>query len=145
MVNSPIDLYTLAEQAGIDVIWFPLQDDCSLALHLLGRYAIAIDPWKMDTVAMETVSLAHELGHCQTGSFYNEHSPFDIRQRHENRADRWAIRRLIPQDAFYLAVSSGCQTAADLADYFGVTEPFARKAICLYTKGNLAASCYSIS
>ena len=145
MVNSPIDLYTLAEQAGIDVIWFPLQDDCSLALHLLGRYAIAIDPWKMDTVSKETVSLAHELGHCQTGSFYNEHSPFDIRQRHENRADRWAIQKLIPKDALDRAVATGYQTAAELADYFGVTESFLRKAICLYTHGNLADSWYAIA
>ena len=38
------------------------------------------------------MKLAHELGHCCTGSFYNQWATADCRRRHENVADKWAIQ-----------------------------------------------------
>ena len=66
----------------------------------------------------------------------------DSRQRHENRADKWAIRRLIPAKGLDIAVAEGHTELWDLADYFGVTEELMRKAVCLYTHGNLATELY---
>lgn len=86
----------------------------------------------MGTVADETVKLAHELGHCETGSFYSRTAALDLRQKHENRADRWAIKKLVPKDELEEAVSRGCCEAWELAEHFGVTEPFIRKAVEYY-------------
>ena len=50
--------------------WVPLEQATSLSIPLPdGSYAIAVNPWKLDTLEQETVCLAHELGHCKTGGF----------------------------------------------------------------------------
>lgn len=75
MAADLLELYDEAEEAGIDVAWFPLCEDRSMALQLNdGSCAIAIDPWKMYTLADETSCLGHELGHCKSGSFYNPYA-----------------------------------------------------------------------
>lgn len=38
---------------------------------------------------------------------------------------------------------TGCDTIPALADRFGVTEAFMRKAVCWYAHGNLAVEMYS--
>lgn len=143
MTNNPLDLYAYAENRNIDVDWIPMRRATSLSVPLGDGYAIALDPWKLGTLAQETVCLAHELGHCETGSFYNRYAALDVRQQHENRADKWAIRRLVPAEELDAAMADGCDTIPALADRFGVTEPFMKKAVCWYAHGNLAVEMYS--
>lgn len=143
MVTDPCELYKDADAAGITVAWFPLAVDQSLAIELAdGSFAIGIDPRKADTIAKENVCIGHELGHCSTGSFYNPYAKMDVRKKHENRADKWAIRRLIPVAELDCAVADGYETIPELADYFNVTEAFMRKAVCWYVHGNLASELY---
>lgn len=143
-MTTLLDLYEYAENQGIDVDWVPLEQATSLSIPLPdGSYAIAVNPWKLDTLEQETVCLAHELGHCETGSFYNRLAKLDVRQRHENRADKWAIQHLIPVEELDEAVTEGCDTIPALADRFGVTEPFMAKAVCWYAHGNLAVEMYA--
>lgn len=144
MANNPFQLYKEADESGIDVIWMPLHSDQSMAIQFDdGECAIGIDPWKMDTLAQETVSMAHELGHCATGSFYSRYSPFDVRQKHENRADKWAIKKLIPEDELNATVANGRTEAWELAEEFCVTEDFMKKAMHWYKHGNLAVELYA--
>ena len=86
----------------------------------------------------EKVKLAHELGHCETGSFYNRWAMLDVRQKHENRADKWAIRKLVPESDLDRALRDGHTELWDLAEQFGVTEDFMQKAVWYYRHGNLA-------
>lgn len=137
------DLYSLAEQQNIEVIETSLPENGSLSLmDDSGKCYIGIDESVMDGGALEIVHMAHELGHCLTGSFYNRYTRFDIRQRHENRADKWAIRKIISVEALDTAIASGYTEIWQLAEYFRVTEQFLRKAICLHVHGNLAAEIY---
>lgn len=138
-----LELYEYAEVNQIDVDWIPMARAASLSVPLGdGECAIAIDPWKMESVELESVCLAHELGHCKTGSFYNRYAARDVRQKHENRADKWAIEKLIPKDELERAIASGLTEPWDLAERFGVTIPFMQKAICWYTYRNLATELY---
>lgn len=143
MTNHPLDLYAYAERRIIDVDWIPMRRATSLSVPLGDRYAIALDPWKLGSLAQETVCLAHELGHCETGSFYNQYAALDVRQRHENRADKWAIQHLIPVEELDEAVAEGCEDIPALSEHFCVTEDLMRKAVCWYTHGNLAAEMYA--
>ncbi|ERK63044.1 MULTISPECIES: ImmA/IrrE family metallo-endopeptidase [unclassified Oscillibacter] len=143
MTNHPLDLYAYAERRNIDVDWIPMRRATSLSVPLGDRYAIALDPWKLGSLAQETVCLAHELGHCETGSFYNQYAALDVRQRHENRADKWAIQHLIPVEDLDEAVVEGCEDIPALSEHFCVTEDLMRKAVCWYTHGNLAAEMYA--
>ena len=143
-MTTLLDLYEYAEDQGIDVDWVPLEQATSLSIPLpVGSYAIAVNPWKLDTLEQETVCLAHELGHCKTGSFYNRHAALDIRQKHENRADKWAIQHLIPVEDLDEAVVEGCEDIPALSEHFCVTEDLMRKAVCWYTHGNLAVEMYA--
>ena len=137
------ELYTLAKQQNIEVIETSLPENGSLSLmDERGMCYIGIDKSVMDGDALERVHMGHELGHCLTGSFYNRYSPYDLRQRHEVRADKWAILHLVDEDALDEAVVCGCCEIWNLAEHFGVTEQFMKKAVCYYVHGNTAAELY---
>ena len=137
------NLYDFAKQQNIEVIPFPLPENGSMSVMSdSGACAIGMDESVRDGGIQERVHLSHELGHCITGSFYNIHAAIDCRQRHENRADKWAVQTLIPVDDLDEAVAEGCTEVWELADRFGVTEEFVRKAVCWYVHGNMAAELY---
>jgi len=138
-----IALYDFARQQNIEVIPFPMTKNGSMSIQMdSGACVIGMDDSVRDGACRERVHLGHELGHCVTGSFYNIHAAVDHRRRHENRADKWAIRQLIPVDDLDDAIAQGCTELWDLADRFGVTEDFLKKAVCYYVHGNLATELY---
>ena len=131
-------LYQYADDRNIDVDWFLLSRAESLSAELPdGRCVIAIDPTKLRTQAEHRVKLAHEIGHCERGAFYNPSSPWDVRQRHENAANKWAIQKLIQKRELDDAVKDGCVEVWELAERFGVTEEFMRMAVCWYRYGSM--------
>lgn len=136
-------LYHIADQENIVVDRFALYRREALSImDEEGNCFVAIDPDKIRSETDERSKLAHELGHCVTGAFYNQYSNFDCRQKHENRADKWAVLQLIPVDELDAAIAEGCTEIWELAERFGVTEEFARKAVCYYVYGNLATEQY---
>ena len=92
---------------------------------------IALD-WDL-TETEETVCLAHEMGHCMTGSFYSLSAPDLERVRAERRADKWAIKKLVPVRELERALKQGYQLY-EIAERMGVTEEFLRKAVRYYAK-----------
>lgn len=127
------ELYDEAAEQGVEVFWFSLDRAESLSFcDEDGKCYIAMDPWYMRTATEELLKLGHELGHCATGSFYNEYAALDIRQKHENRANKWAIKKIIPEDDLLEAVAQGYREPWELAEYFNVPEPYIRKAMELY-------------
>ena len=136
-------LYDLARQQNIEVLTHPLPQTGSLSVMLEGgRCFVGLDRSVCDGATQERVHLSHELGHCVTGSFYNIYAAVECRQRHENRADKWAISTLIPVEDLDEAVAQGCTEIWELAERFQVTEEFMRKTVCYYVHGNLAAELY---
>ena len=136
-------LYDLAKEQNIPVLTYPMAHHGSMSVQLRdGSCAIGMDDRVADGGAQERVHLGHELGHCVTGSFYNIHAAVDSRRRQENRADKWAVTQLIPLDDLDDAIAQGCTELWELAERFGVTEEFVKKAVCWYVHGNLATELY---
>ena len=128
-----LELYQLADAEHIAVYSFDLPQTHSLSLmNNDGSCAVAIDPFGLNSTKDEKIRLAHELGHCVTGSFYNRYSDFDIRAKSEYKADKWAIKKLIPKDELQAAFEQGYTEPWDLAEYFNVTEEFIIKAVNYY-------------
>ncbi len=127
------ELYRFAEKKGIEVYCaeLPLTVSASV-MSMSGNCYIGIDPFQIETEAEERVHLAHEIGHCERGAFYNPYSELDIRARHELRADRWAIKNLVPFADFTEALTNGITELWELAEYFTVTEEFIIKAVEYY-------------
>ena len=126
------DLYEYADEHDIPIIPFEMPESECMSVMVDGDCYIGIDPTKLDSTADETVKLAHDLGHCETGSFYYGYSPLQLRCQCEHKADVWAIKKLIPKDELIEAFKSGIVEKWDLAEYFNVTEDFVLKAVEYY-------------
>lgn len=124
------DLYGIAEKSGHVVVCERLNESPSLSLQTNKRCYIAIDA-RMDPVH-EREALAHELGHCEYGGFYNRHSKYDIRAKAERRADKWAFTRLVPYGQLVKAVRDGLTENWELAEHFGVSCEFMARATAYY-------------
>ncbi len=132
-MTSLDSLYELAEDEGIEIYAFDLPLTGSVStMESDGTCYIGIDPFSIDTRSAEAVCLAHELGHCITGSFYNVYAVCDLRAKHERRADKWAIKKLVPRDKLKNAINSGFSEVWELSEYFDLPEPFIRKAVAFY-------------
>lgn len=129
MCVTLLDLYNRADAQGIEVDDVPMRSLTSVSFP---QGWIALDTAKMQTTAEHKSILAHELGHVETGSFYNIYSPFDLRAKQERRADKAAIRMLIPFKRLLSAMRSGCWEVWQLAEHFDVTEELINKALTLY-------------
>lgn len=129
------ELYDRAQQQGIEIDNFPMREIISVSFP---ENWIAIDTKKVKTKAEEKAILAHEIGHCETGSFYNIYSPLDIREKHEYRADKRAIQILIPHDDLKSAVRCGITEIWELAEYFDVPYEFMQKAAEYWQRVELA-------
>ena len=137
------NLYDFAKQQNIEVLSYPMPENGSMSVMLEdGRCFVGVDDSVRDGGVQERVHLSHELGHCATGSFYNIYAAIDHRQRHENRADKWAVQTMIPVEDLDDAVAHGCTELWELADRFDVTEDFIKKAVCWYVHGNMASELY---
>lgn len=129
MCVTLLDLYNRADAQGIEVDDVPMRSLTSVSFP---QGWIALDTAKMQTTAEHKSILAHELGHVETGSFYNIYSPFDLRAKQEQRADKAAIKMLVPFKRLLSAMRSGCREVWQLAEYFDVTEELINKALALY-------------
>lgn len=132
---STVDLYNFADERGYYVYWYTFDDPRVESMAYMDDDKdchIALDPFRFTSEPDERHKMAHELGHCETGSFYNRYATCDIRQKHENRANRWAYKKLIPEDELEEAIHQGYREPWELAEYFDVTEPFLRNALGYY-------------
>ena len=137
------ELYQEASDDNIPVLLLDIPENGSMCIQAdNGQCFIGMDSSMIEDDAIHRVHLAHELGHCKTGAFYNRWAVRDVRQKHEYRADKWAIQKMIPAPELDRAVANGCTTIWELSDHFDVTEDFMRRAVCLYIYGNLSTSLY---
>lgn len=122
-------LLALAEQKGYEVIYAQLENNSSFAVEVdTCLIAVAKNLSRIN----EKERLAHELGHCEYGGFYNRHSHFDIRAKAERRADKWAYYKLVPPGAVVRAMTQGVREPWELAEAFDVSCEYMQGALDYY-------------
>lgn len=127
------NLFEIADENNIHIIYVSLPlTKCLSTESGKDNYYIGIDPACITSSADEKVKLAHDIGHCITGSFYNRYSPLDLRSKHECTANVWAIKKLVPKDELIKVMRNGCEDVWELAEHFGVTDDFIQKALNFY-------------
>ena len=119
-------LYETADGLGLQICYFPMENNTAISTP---DGFIGMDVDRLENSAGELVCLAHEMGHCLTGSFYTLDSDLCQRQRCEERAHRWAVETLVPLQDLKRALEMGLRPH-ELAEVFGVTEEFLEK--CLW-------------
>ena len=132
------NLYEYVDSHQIEVIRLSTNKiACMSLINEFGDSAIGINPFMLYSERDELVKIAHELGHFETGAFYNIFSTLDIRKKHENRANQWAIKKLIPKDELLNAYQNGICDNTELAEYFNVTEDFLQLVLKYYNENEL--------
>lgn len=109
------DLYGIAERRGHVVVCESLTETPSFSLQTNKRCYIAID--QRLNVQQEREALAHELGHCEYGGFYNRYSKYDIRAKAERRADKWLLPGSCP-------MAGSCRPSAMASQRCGIWQSF---------------------
>lgn len=137
-MNNLMGLYDMADRENVVIDEFPMEHNLSFSLmDMDGDRFIAINPLMLESAQQEKIVLAHELGHCMTGSFYNRYAACDVRRRHENHANKWSFSQLVPEDELSEAVSAGFTEPWQLAEYFDVPEDYIRRACHWYRHHNM--------
>ena len=137
-----LSLYQKLGESGTRFYMWSLQGDKAVTMEVDGSYGIFIDFDNVASSSEEAVIVAHEGGHASTGATHKVCSPFDLVEKHEHKAWKWAVQNYISEEDLDNAVAEGYTDIYSLAEHFGVTEDFMRKVVCWYTHGNLATELY---
>ena len=130
-------LYEIAGNQGISIYDFPMLE--LRAVSLYGGH-IAIDRRKCSSDTEYKCVLAHEIGHCQTNSFYTVNTQRCDRELCERHANRFAVELLVPLDDLKRAMHRGLLFAEILVRIFDVTPEFIRMVLELYEQELFAAA-----
>ena len=137
-------LYEIAASRGIEIDDFPMSE---LRAMSFPEGWIAIDRRKFESETEYKCALAHEIGHCETGAFYNIHTSARVRESLERLANRFAAELLVPLHALKRAMHRGLLFAEILVRIFDVTLEFIRMVLELferemYTAARTRAPCH---
>ena len=132
------ELYDYADENDIIVDSYDLEHQpCISVMDEDGDCYIAIDPMQLESTADEKTKLAHELGHCVNGAFYNRYSPYSLKCKCEHKANKWAIKKLLPKNELEEAIKNNMQLW-EIAELFGVNEDLIKKALWIYFDKQIA-------
>ena len=94
-----------------------------------GEYAVFLDFSKICSTRLLRGVCYHELGHLGTGALHKVDSPYELVERSEYRANRWAAQHFLTKEDFQQAFSDGCRELWELAEYFELPEQDVRAAL----------------
>ncbi|WP_099204619.1 ImmA/IrrE family metallo-endopeptidase [Scatolibacter rhodanostii] len=120
------------EKEKVSLFPYEVGEEKSVTLEMNNRYAIFLDTFRVESLSETKWILAHELGHCATGCTHKVSSSLDLIEKHEYKANRWAIERYIPFEDLNIAIQGGYTERWQLAEYFDMPESFIEKALNYY-------------
>lgn len=113
---------------------YHLKGDCdSVCVSDGTHHGIFLDIEKIRTLAQELEAVSHEWAHLDGGYLYTLDAPYAVRRKAEVKADRAQIRKVIPYEEMNAAIRAGLTEWYELADWFGVSEVFVKRAYDYYT------------
>ena len=125
------DLYKYAETSNVLIEYGSLPKNKSLSVKIGKNEYIGIDKSIIEGSAEERTLLAHELGHCATGTFYDINSTIIDRRRAEHKAIKWSILHCVPKEELIRLIKIGYKQN-EIAEYFMVTEKTIHTAYTYY-------------
>lgn len=123
------DFYHYCKQHEVDVIPY---DGCpkeGATIRDGGFYAVFLDFTKIKSTRLLRGVCYHELGHVATGALHKVDSPYELVERSEYRANRWAAETYLTEAAFREAFDAGFTELWQLEEYFDLPENEIRAAL----------------
>lgn len=112
------DFYHYCKTHQVDVIPYDGCPKPGATIREGGFYAVFLDFTKIRSTRLLRGVCYHELGHVATGALHKVDSPFELVERSEYRANRWAAETFLTEAAFREAFSAGCTELWQLEEYF---------------------------
>ena len=106
-------------------------------IEIRDSYAIYVNFFECDTIAEMQHILMHEYGHCVTGCTHKVGSKYDLVEKHEYKANKFAMLRYLPPCEFEEAFANGYTETWELAEWFNIPEKFIIKTLGYYKENNL--------
>lgn len=125
------ELFQKADENNIKVMYFPLHSVKSSSVQYGDACYIGMNTTELETDALRNTCLAHELGHCITGAFYDPNSPLSVIGKAEYKANKWAVKELIDKKELMRLLKEQYRVD-EIAEYFDVTEDLVRLAYDYY-------------
>ncbi|MFV0551309.1 MAG: ImmA/IrrE family metallo-endopeptidase [Anaerorhabdus sp.] len=125
-------LYDVANEHNCYITQNKTKASKSFVMETDDMYYINIDVSRIKTSAEKKVYLAHELGHCISGTTYTINHSKLYRGSAEYKADYRAAQLLMPINDLRDCICKGITERYDLAEYFNVTEKFVERALYIY-------------
>ena len=116
------DFYHYCKTHQVDVIPY---DGCpkeGATIRDQGFYGVFLDFTKIKSTRLLRGVCYHELGHVATGALHKVDSPFELAERSEYRAIRWAAENYLTIEAFQEAFDAGYTQTWQLEEYFDLPE-----------------------
>ena len=95
------DFYDYCTQHQVDVIPYAGCPQPGATIRDQGFYAVFLDFTKIRSTRLLRGVCCHELGHAATGALHKVDSPFELVERSEYRANRWAAQHYLTEAEFW--------------------------------------------
>lgn len=116
------DFYDFCTEHQVDVIPYKGIPQPGATIRDRDEYAVFLDFSKIRSTRLLRGVCYHELGHVATGSLHKIDSPYELVERSEYRANRWAAEQYLTEEAFREAFAGGCTELWQLSEYFDMPE-----------------------
>ena len=128
------DFYDYCKKHHIDVILYNGCPQPGATIRDADCMAVFLDFSKIQSTRLLRGVCYHELGHAATGALHKVDSPYELVERSEYRANRWAAQHFLTPEAFRAAFQDGCTELWQLAEYFDLPEADVQKALQYWTE-----------
>lgn len=128
------DFYGHCRREQIDIIPYAGCPSAGATVRDAGYYAIFLDFSKICSTRLLRGVCVHELGHAATGALHKVSSPYELAERSEYRANRWAAEHYLTEEEFRDAFSLGLREIWELAEYFDFPEAEVENAFLYWTQ-----------
>jgi hypothetical protein len=128
------DFYGFCKENQVDVIPFAGCPCPGAAIRDGDFYAVFLDFTQIHSTRLLRGICCHEMGHVATGALHKVDSPFELAERSEYRANRWAAQQFLTQEEFQEAFDAGYTEYWQLAEFFDMPERDIRTALTYWTQ-----------
>lgn len=127
------DFYQYCKQHQVDVIPYDGCPQPGATIRDAGFYAVFLDFTKIRSMRLMRGVCYHELGHVATGALHKVDSPYELAERSEYRANRWAAEQYLTEEAFREAFAAGFTELWQLEEYFDLPQRDIQAALDYWT------------
>ena len=127
------DFYGYCQKHQVDIIPYNGCPQPGATIRDRGNYAIFLDFTKIPSTRLLRGICYHELGHAATGALHKVESPYELVERSEYRANRWAAQHYLTEAELREAFSCGITEPWQLAEYFDLRQRDIESALTYWT------------